>query len=245
MAINPEELGPPVELPKEIAEVWQGRRLEQQKLNAEKQPILSKLKSRVREMDEAQSRGESSLLGIIASSDQEIAIQLLDSIKEASFLNQAELLELSEIAISERVYEPEEVVELLEFGIGPDLFEVILAGGEEDGSTRAWNDELIERSGNLHLKLHGSEAERQEAELVCKAGVVIKALRQGQGITPEVAAAYLDVEPGFIAFLENGLISLDEIYPKKRDQLANALDVDPRIVDLMFEPSTWEKPSMP
>ncbi len=244
MTGSPDRLSFLPELPIEIAEIWRERRLEQEKLNAKKQPILSKLKSRVREMDEAQSRGESSLLGIIASSDQETAVQLLDSIEEASFSDQTKLLELSEIAISERVYKPKEVVELLEFGIGPDLFEVLLAGGEEDGSTREWNDELIERSGNLHRKLHGSEAERQEVELVCKAGVVIKALRQGQGITPEVAAAYLDVDPGFIAFLENGLLSLDEIYPQKRDQLANALDVDPCIVDLMFKPSTWEKPSM-
>ena len=120
----------------------------------------------------------------------------------------------------------------------PDYFEELIeATDEEDGLTREWGDELIQRSEMLHTKLEGSETDRREAALVHKAGVIIKALRQGQGIAPKVAARHLGVEPGFIAFLENGLVSLDEVYPKLRDPLAAALDVEPRVVDLIFETS--------
>ena len=109
--------------------------------------------------------------------------------------------------------------------------------GAEQTLTSHWDEELIRRSQALHIKSRGSETDRQEVALVHKAGVILKALRQGQRIPSAAVAAHLGVEPGFIAFLENGLVSLDEVYPKLRDQLAEALDLDPRIVDLIFEPT--------
>jgi hypothetical protein len=109
--------------------------------------------------------------------------------------------------------------------------------GHEQTLTSDWDEELIRRSQALHIKSRGSEADRREVALVHKAGVILKALRQGQRIPSAAIAAHLGVEPGFIAFVENGLVSLDEVYPKLRDQLAEALDLDPRIVDLIFEPA--------
>lgn len=108
---------------------------------------------------------------------------------------------------------------------------------DEQALIPEWDEELIRRSQALHIKSMGSETDRQEVALVHKAGVILKALRQGQRIPSAAVATHLAVEPGFIAFLENGLVSLDEVYPKFRDQLAEALDLDPRIVDLIFEPA--------
>jgi hypothetical protein len=115
---------------------------------------------------------------------------------------------------------------------GPGLTDAI---DGEDGLTPEWTEELIRRSNLRYLKSQGEEAERRDVAIVDKASIILKALREGQRIPAEEVARHLGVEPGFIAFLENGFVCLEEVYPKMRTELATALDVERAIIDLIFE----------
>lgn len=94
----------------------------------------------------------------------------------------------------------------------------------DEGCSPEWRAELTRRATIMSIKLSGGEESRREVLLMQQAGVVLRRLRICQGLSREVLANRLGLDPDFIIFLENGLVGRDEL-SSLRQPLASMLDI--------------------
>jgi hypothetical protein len=107
---------------------------------------------------------------------------------------------------------------------------------EGDGELTEFDEELFERATNLHIRLQEGKVERLTIELLHNAGGIIRLLREGQDLSSDSLARAINKDYHFVAFLESGLVELEEITPELRESLSMGLGVNIGIVNLIFDP---------